>query len=287
MAARKKKAAKTSAKAAPAAKRAAPSRAEASPPPAAKRVPLPAYRAQLATLVDAAPSGDAWLHEIKLDGYRIGAILKDGNVRLESRRGNDWTAQFPRVADAAKKLKAQTALLDGEVAILLPSGITSFQALQNAGTSGSLVYFVFDLLHLNGSDVSALPLEQRKELLRSFLETSNSGDIIRYTDHFLGDGERVFKRACSLGCEGIVSKRRSAVYRPGRNSEWLKTKCVHRQEFVIAGYTDPEGTRAGIGAPRLRTELPNDAIRRLRGSRAVMRCAARARRRGGRGRGDL
>jgi bifunctional non-homologous end joining protein LigD len=210
---------------------------------------LPDYKPQLATLVDAAPSGDGYLHEIKLDGYRIGCSIHAGKVQLQSRRANDWTANFPGVAAAAKKLKAKSALLDGEVAVLMPSGITSFQELQNIeATKGALVYFVFDLLHLDGENVGALPLEQRKELLRVLIETSPAGDVIKYTDHVVGGGERVFQHACKLGGEGIVSKLKTAAYRAGRNTSWLKTKCVHRQEFVLAGFTDPEGSRAGLGA---------------------------------------
>jgi bifunctional non-homologous end joining protein LigD len=210
---------------------------------------LPAYRPQLATLVDVAPAGDGFLHEIKLDGYRIGCSVNAGKVRLESRRGNDWTQNFPRVAEAAKRLRAKSALLDGEVAMLMPNGITSFQALQNTdASSGKLVYFVFDLLYLNGEDVASLPLEQRKQQLRTLLEASSASDVIKYTDHVVGDGARVFREACKLGSEGIVSKVRTSAYRPGRNAGWLKVKCVHRQEFVVGGFTDPEGSRAGFGA---------------------------------------
>lgn len=209
----------------------------------------PAYRPQLATLVDEAPAGDDYLHELKLDGYRIGCTLQAGKVRLESRNGKDWTDQFPSVAKAAQRLGAKSALLDGEVAVLMPNGITSFQALQNVESSrGKLVYFVFDLLFLDGEDIAARPLDQRKAQLQTLLESSGQADLLRYTEHFVGDGPRVFTHACKLGCEGIVSKRRSASYKPGRNTAWMKVKCVKRQEFVIGGFTEPEGARAGIGA---------------------------------------
>jgi len=210
---------------------------------------VPAYRPQLATLVDSPPEGDDRLQELKLDGFRIGCILEAGKVRLETRRNNDWTSQFPSVAEAAKRLAAKSALLDGEVAVLMPNGVTSFQALQNvAASGGALVYFAFDLLYLDGENVSALPLEARKHKLRELLAASSTGHTIKYVDHVVGDAARVFAEACKLGAEGIICKSRSAAYRPGRNSLWLKVKCVQRQELVVGGFSEPEGSRAGIGA---------------------------------------
>jgi bifunctional non-homologous end joining protein LigD len=210
---------------------------------------LPAqYAPQLATLVAAPPSGDAWLHELKYDGYRIGARIDGEAVRLISRNGKDWTERFPTVRDAARRLATHRAFLDGEVAAVLADGRTSFQALQNAfaSTTGNVVYFVFDLLHLDGEDVRALPLEQRKVRLRRLL--GRAGGVLRYSDHVVGNGAAVFAQACKQGAEGIVSKRRDLPYQPGRSMSWLKTKCIQRQEFVIGGFTDPEGMRAGIGA---------------------------------------
>ena len=210
---------------------------------------LPTYKPQLATLVDAPPESSSALVELKLDGYRIGAILDGGSVRLESRRNNDWTTQFASVAAAVKRLKAKTALLDGEVAALMPSGITSFQALQNVESVGAkLVYFVFDLAFLDGEDVASLPLVARKEKLRALIERSDTGDVIKYVDHVVGDAARVFKQACKLGAEGVIVKNATAPYRAGRNSLWVKVKCVKRQELVIGGFTEPEGSRAGLGA---------------------------------------
>jgi bifunctional non-homologous end joining protein LigD len=208
------------------------------------------YEPVLATLVSAPPRGDEWLHEIKLDGYRIGAIVEGGRVELRSRRGNDWTDRFPTIADAAAKLDAKSAVLDGEAVVLLPDGRTSFQALQNAfgaDPARDVHYFVFDLLALDGEDVSALPLEERKKRLAALVRRLES-DRIRYSDHTVGDGDRVFREACRLGLEGIVSKRRDQPHKAGRSKAWLKTKCVHEQEFVIGGFTDPEGSRDGIGA---------------------------------------
>jgi bifunctional non-homologous end joining protein LigD len=210
---------------------------------------LPTYKPQLATLVDSPPEAANLYAELKLDGYRIGALLKRGKVNLESRRNNDWTEQFPTVAAAVRQLPAETALLDGEVAAVMPNGITSFQAMQNAGSAGAkLVYFVFDLLHLDGEDVSALPLSERKEKLRKLLEKSETSDVIKYVDHVVGNTTRVFNEACKLGAEGIIVKNPAAPYRGGRNTLWVKVKCVKRQELVIGGFTDPEGARAGLGA---------------------------------------
>jgi bifunctional non-homologous end joining protein LigD len=214
-------------------------------------VALPAtFTPQLATLVKSPPEGDAWLHELKYDGYRIGARIDRGTARLLSRNGKDWTERFAAVRDAVERLSVDRALLDGEIAILLPDGRTSFQALQNAPASaaagGHLAYFVFDLLHLDGDDISRLPLEERKRRLKRLLK--RPGAVLRYADHVVGHGAHVLDEACRQGAEGIVSKRRDAPYQAGRGPTWLKTKCIARQEVVIGGFTDPEGSRAGIGA---------------------------------------
>jgi bifunctional non-homologous end joining protein LigD len=210
---------------------------------------LPPYNPQLATLVEAPPESSTALVELKLDGYRIGAILHAGKVKLESRRNNDWTEQFAGVAAAVKRLAAKNVLLDGEVAAVMPSGITSFQALHNVQSAGAkLLYFVFDLLYLDGEDLTSLPLVQRKAKLRSLLEESDVSDTIRYVDHVVGDAKRVFSEACKLGAEGVIVKNADAPYRAGRNTLWVKVKCVKRQELVIGGFTEPEGARAGVGA---------------------------------------
>jgi len=209
------------------------------------------YVPQLATLVAAPPSGDEWLHEIKFDGYRIGARVRKGAVALYTRNGNDWTAAFPEIADAVRKLRVDDTLIDGEVAVVLPDGRTSFQALQNAASDparrGTLAYFAFDLLRLDGERIESLPLEERKSRLRKVVGNRKTGRI-RFSEHVAGNGKPFFDQACRHGLEGIVSKRRDLPYQPGRHSGWLKTKCVKRQEFVIGGFTDPEGMRAGLGA---------------------------------------
>jgi bifunctional non-homologous end joining protein LigD len=208
------------------------------------------YQPQLAVLVRKPPSGGEWIHEIKYDGYRIGCFIRGKTVTLISRNGKDWTATFPEIVRAAGRLQTKDALLDGEVAIELPGGRTSFQALQNGLSGGSrkgLVYFVFDLLRLNGTDLTADSLEVRKKALRKLIGSRARGRI-RYSQHVDGDGESVLEAACRLGVEGIVSKRRDAPYKGTRTALWLKTKCVARQELIIGGFTEPEGSRTGIGA---------------------------------------
>jgi len=233
------------------------------------------YSPQLATLVKEPPSGDGWLHEIKYDGYRIGCRIRDGRVTLISRNGKDWTAAFPDIAAAAAALPTKDALIDGEVAIVLPDGRTSFQMLQNksaasakATAGGTLIYFVFDLLRLDGESLAGKPLLDRKARLRALVGRRKAGRI-RYADHVMGNGRAFFEQAQRLGLEGIISKRASEPYRPGRHGEWVKTKCVLEQEFVVGGFTDPEGARAGIGALLIGYyDSPSGAA--LRGSRRLV-----------------
>jgi bifunctional non-homologous end joining protein LigD len=208
------------------------------------------YRPQLASLTRTPPVGDRWLHEIKLDGYRVGCLVDRDRVRLISRNGRDWTATFPEIAAAARRLELTDAVIDGELVVLQPDGRTSFESMQQAvagGARAGLVYFAFDLLRLDGERLDRLPLEERKARLLQLIGRRQAGRI-RYTEHFDGHGGDVFDRACRLGLEGIVSKRRDLPYQPGRRDSWRKTKCMKRAVFVIGGFTDPEGTRAGVGA---------------------------------------
>jgi bifunctional non-homologous end joining protein LigD len=216
--------------------------------PARTKAALPdGFNPQLATLVTRPPEGPAWLHELKYDGYRIGCRLDRGDVRLLSRRGKDWTEAFPELCAAVRKLGAEQALIDGEAAIVLADGRTSFQALQNffGGQRTGLCYFAFDLLHLDGVDLTPLPLQERKQALESLV---GKGGLIRYSGHVVGDGAAFFARACGMGLEGIVSKQHALPYHGGRTMSWVKTKCTQRQELVIGGFTDPEGSREGLGA---------------------------------------
>ena len=215
----------------------------------AVRGPLPQTQPlALAMVVEAPPDGDEWLHEIKHDGYRIVARLEEGEVRLVSRNGKDWTKEFPEIARAVLRLPAGTALLDGEVAAVLPNGATSFQALQQRGFAGAppLAYFAFDLLHLDGWDLRPVKLEDRKEVLRRLL--ASAPNRLRFSDHVRGQGPAFFEQARQLGLEGIISKRAGAPYREGRGGDWRKAKCRLTQEFVIGGWTLPSDGRASIGA---------------------------------------
>jgi bifunctional non-homologous end joining protein LigD len=194
-------------------------------------------------LVKAAPQGDGWLHEVKLDGFRIGCAVKDGRATLLSRRGKNWTDQFPAVAAAAARLRARDALLDGEVAALLPDGRTSLQAMHGGAR---IAYFVFDLLRLDGEDLTTRPIEERKKHLRILLGRRPLAPL-RYVDHVVGKGGKFFAQACRHRLEGIISKAAGSVYRPGaRNATWQKVKCVLRQEFVIGGYE--RSTVGSLGA---------------------------------------
>jgi bifunctional non-homologous end joining protein LigD len=206
---------------------------------------------QLATLVDRVPQGDDWLHELKFDGYRILCRISGGAICLITRNRQDWTERLSFLAKAANELPVGHALLDGEVVALNENGTSNFQLLQNSlstDASDNLAYYVFDLLHLDGNDLMQLPLLTRKETLAEILKAKSSTSAIRYSEHWLGQGERLYDEACRSGLEGVISKRADQPYRSGRGRDWVKTKCVQNQEFVIGGFTDPAGSRAGLGA---------------------------------------
>jgi bifunctional non-homologous end joining protein LigD len=229
----------------------------------AKRAPLPRRGVpQLATLVSEPPTGTDWLHEPKLDGYRLLCRVDDGRVELITRRGNDWTDRFPGIAKAAGELPCKAALLDGEAVVFDRRGITDFQRLQNAiaGADPAIVFVAFDLLYLDGWDLRGASLRDRKTLLSALLEGQT--EPLRYGQHVEERGDVFFREVCRLGLEGIVSKRADDPYREKRTRSWLKAKCVHRQEFVIVGYTDPAGSRTGFGALLLGVhDAPGGSVR--------------------------
>jgi DNA ligase D-like protein (predicted ligase) len=204
-------------------------------------------RPELAALVKAAPEGTDWLHEMKLDGYRMHARLDAGRVQILTRRGNDWTAKYPSIVKAVATLPARSAYLDGELCGVGPDGRTAFNLIQNSMEHGdaSLVFFVFDLLFLDGQDLTELPLIERKANLEKLLVGAPSS--LRFNDHQIGHGPAFHKVACEHRLEGIVSKRVNSRYEPDRRS-WLKIKCLNREEFVVVGWSDPEGSRHRIGA---------------------------------------
>ncbi len=217
----------------------------------ARKARLPATLSpELATLVRAAPTGDDWLHEVKLDGYRMVCRIDARKARLFSRNGKDWTAAVPAIAKALQRVRAKQAWLDGEIAVADAQGRTRFQALQNAlsdPAAGAITYFVFDLLYLDGHDLRGVALRERKRLLRAILPDSDPR--VRYSVDIEGAGAEFFRQACALDLEGIVSKRADSTYRDGlRTREWVKVKCGRRQEMVIGGFTDPQGAREGFGA---------------------------------------
>ena len=253
----------------------------------ARPVPeLPRFIApELATLVEKAPEGDRWLHEVKFDGYRALSRIENGTVEMRSRNDKDWTHTFALIAVDLARLPVSSAMLDGEVVVQMPGGATSFQELQTvlgvdklgryrqpeepasdsllpgdagqvpgagATQGGRLLYYAFDLLYLDGYELLDTPLEERKELLKRLLSRQPGGpgaSRIMYSEHITGDGPEFLEDACGLGLEGMMSKASGSRYRAGvRGGDWLKTKCRHQQEFVIGGYTDPAGARAEFGA---------------------------------------
>jgi DNA ligase D-like protein (predicted ligase) len=225
------------------------------PPPITRRsgpaqAGLPQWiRPQLTQLVDAAPEGEQWLHEIKYDGYRMHARLDRGAVRLLTRTGFDWTHKYPAIAAAVASLEARQAYLDGELCGVRPDGVTSFSMIQLASDSGNaaaLVFFLFDLLYLDGEDIGARPLIERKARLAALL--ANASSPLHYSDHQRGQGRAFHEKAYAMSLEGIVSKRADAPYAPSDRGLWLKVKCLRREELVVVGWTDPEGSRPWLGA---------------------------------------
>jgi bifunctional non-homologous end joining protein LigD len=226
--------------------------ADAPPCPGAKRAPLPRTQApQLCEAAEEPPTDSGWVSEIKFDGYRLLMFAEDGKARILTRNGHDWTERLPAVARAAAALPIKSALLDGELVALRPDGVSSFPELQaalSAGQDGRLYFYAFDLLHLDGWDLRACRLLDRKQVLAG-LDTWHG--MLRYSDHHAGNGDDMRREACRLGLEGIICKRADAPYKAGRGHGWLKLKCQGREEFVVLGWTPPGGSRAGLGALHL------------------------------------
>src|SRR5580700_10214155 len=212
-------------------------------------VPLPHFISpQLSQPVETPPSGPQWLHEIKLDGFRMAARIDNGRVQLLTRTGLDWTNKYPSVIAALANMRVKSAYLDGELCGVDEAGLPSFAQTQ-AATEGErgvhLVYYAFDLLHVDDRDVSTLQLIERKALLEPLVKDKPG---LQFNGHEAGDGELILKHAGQLGFEGVVSKTIDAPYAPGNRGLWRKAKALNRQEFVVVGWSDPEGSRPHLGA---------------------------------------
>lgn len=211
----------------------------------------------LATSVDKPFDGAEWLFEIKWDGYRAVAFIDGGNVRLMSRTQNDLTAQFSELGSLPQFVKAERAILDGEIVALDDEGRPSFSLMQQRTgfqpgkrrlqrrEGVPVIYYAFDLLYLDGLDLRRVGLEQRKQLLQDRIM---AGTVVHFSDHYAEKGLDLLEAAKQRGLEGIVAKKRSGAYEEKRSSNWLKIKITKRQECVIGGYTDPEGSREYFGA---------------------------------------
>ncbi|MFC0104398.1 DNA ligase D [Sphingopyxis terrae] len=212
-------------------------------PRASKAAPPPFRPVQLARLVDTVPAGAGWLHEMKYDGYRLLIALGGGEARAYTRSGLDWSDRFAPLLEAVVKLKVASALIDGEAVVLDADGRSSFQSLQNAlkGAAESIEYFAFDLLELDGEDLTDLPLTERKARLATIIPKTGR---LRYSDHIEGSGETLLARFCAAGLEGLVSKKADARYVGARSGAWLKAKCIKRQEFVMVGWTASDTSRS-------------------------------------------
>jgi len=204
-----------------------------------KALAIPEFQSpQLATLVSDVPEGPDWLFEMKYDGYRGLAAVAGQGVRIYTRTGKDWTRQFGALVEPLSRLTKGTALIDGEICAFDADGRTDFSTLKDAlSDGGPLVYFAFDLLELDGKDLTGLPLVERKAKLKTLIGKIEKSSPIQFSDHVTGNGQKVFDAMCRGGFEGIIAKKADARYVNDRTTSWLKVKCVHRQEFVIGGWS--------------------------------------------------
>ena len=203
---------------------------------------------QLATNAAEPPPGDDWISEIKLDGYRLLVWIDRGRIRLVTRNGHDWSPRMPRLAARFAALDVETALIDGEMVALRPDGTSHFHDLQaalSAGADGALFFYAFDLLHLDGWNLQACALRDRKRLLEALEGWNNA---IRYAAHVEGNAAGLLQESARLKLEGIIAKRADAPFRAGRSADWLKVKCLGREDLLVLGWTPPGGSRRGIGA---------------------------------------
>jgi bifunctional non-homologous end joining protein LigD len=218
----------------------------------AKKTAMPAFvEPCLATLVAKPPVGEEWVHEIKFDGYRIQAHIEKGQVRLLTRKGLDWTERFGGLAKQLAEFHSGTAIIDGELVVEDAEGRSSFSDLASAlkgGRGEKFVFNCFDLLYLDGLNLMDATLQDRKQLLEKLFARRSKSGPIRYSAHLAADGARMLSDACGLGLEGIISKRVDRPYRSGRHDDWLKSKCIQVDEFVIVGYLVSSASASAIGA---------------------------------------
>jgi bifunctional non-homologous end joining protein LigD len=205
------------------------------PPAGGIKAPYPGFIAPaLATSIGKVPNGERWVHEIKFDGYRVQVHLRDAAVKVFTRRGNDWTNRFRKIAADAWHINAGSATIDGEVVVPAVDGTTDFSVLQNElkGRSKKIVMVAFDLLYLNGYDLRKAPLFERKALLNKIIAETD----IQFSESFEVDGAEMYKHACKTGLEGVVSKVRDSRYVSGRINDWVKKTCAQRETLSIAGF---------------------------------------------------
>ncbi len=235
-----------------------------SPPQGAVASPLPeTLTPALATLVEATPEDpSAWIFEVKWDGYRLLTRI-DREVRFYTRGGHDWTPKLGALRAAVEQLKLPAGWYDGEIVVLNEKGISDFGALQNAFDEShprDIIYNVFDAPYFDGYDMREVPLEARREVLQAALSHSAS-PLVHFSETFHATTDSIVETACELGLEGVVAKRKTSSYRSTRSADWIKLKCTHRQEFVIGGWTDPKGSRSGVGALLLGVYDPDGKLR--------------------------
>ncbi|RYX94346.1 MAG: DNA ligase D [Comamonadaceae bacterium] len=233
-------------------------------PTAAVKARLPAtFEPQLATLAESAPAEGDWLYELKFDGYRLVSRIDSGKVKCFTRNGHDWTDKMPQLAESLKKLDLESAWLDGEIIVPDANGVPDFQALQNAFEgrgrrvkagapaasphAAAIVYYLFDIPFHDGHDLRDVPLIERRALLQRLMK-KNKADNLRFSDAFDVPSRDLVASACKLGFEGLIGKRADSPYQSRRSRDWIKLKCGQRQEFVICGFTEPKGSRSGLGA---------------------------------------
>jgi bifunctional non-homologous end joining protein LigD len=215
------------------------------------KAPFPGFvEPALATSIEKTPSGSRWIHEIKFDGYRVQLHIANEGAHVFTRNGHDWTKRLKKIAHDAFLINANSAIIDGEVVVPAADGTTDFSVLQNnlRGKSDKIVLIAFDLLYLNGYDLRKLPLDERKALLKKLIAKT----AIQFSESFEVDGPEMFKHACGVGLEGVVSKVRDSRYNSGRGNDWVKKTCAQRETLPIAGFALKENRFDGLYIGRIK-----------------------------------